>query len=256
MRLAGCSITILTLVPLGLAGGEREPQPASYPEFSRLLHATAVRQLPKEFEDNSAWGQMIPAPPNLPFPNLRKFVKVGDHLEVPNGAWRRFKGRIENPEKNLKIVVKDFRKLDDKTYRLVVDADAIVTVQAEWQQWQKGLLLIGLDGTADANLTAAVVCDIAVNINLDKFPPVVNVEPKVTGLALDLVDFKMRGGPIVKGEKGDLLRKDVKDLLRAALKVAEPIVKDEANKAIAQSLKEGKGTISADAIMKAIPKPK
>jgi hypothetical protein len=255
MRYAGFLIGLLALVPLGLEAGEKESRP-DYADFSRLLHVMVVRQLPKEFEESSGWGQTIPAPPNLPFPNLRKYVKVGDRLEVPHGAWRRFKGKIEDPDKNLKITVKDFRKLDDKNYRLVVDADAIITGQAEWEQWQKGLLLFGLEGIADARLKSAVVCDIAVIFNLTKFPPTVNIEPKVTDLALDLVDFKMRGGPFLKGEKGDLLRKDILDLMRAGVKTAEPLVKDQANAAIAQSLKEGKGTISADAILKAVPRPK
>ena len=44
--------------------------------------------------------------------------------------------------------------------------------------------------------------------------------------------------------------------MRKAVKSQESAVKDYANQAIAQSLKEGKGNISAGAILKAMPKPK
>ena len=251
-------IAVLALIPLSLAAQEKTPPKADYAEFSKLVHQMVVKSLPKQFEDTSGWGQTIPVPPKLPFPQLRKFVKVGDKLELPNGSWRRFKGKIDDPAKNLKINVKDFKVLDEKTYRLVVDVDVTVTVHGEWRQWQKGLLLVNIEATGDANLTAAIVCDIGTSLNFKMFPPEITIEPKVKELGLHLVDFKFRGdlGEIVKGDPGNSLNKELNDVLRTVIKASEPIVKDYANQAIAQSLKEGKGTISAGAIMKAVPAPK
>src|SRR5205823_435271 len=112
------------------------------------------------------------------------------------------------------------------------------------------------DAAGDANITAAVVCDIKVVFDLTKFPPGLTVEPKVTELGLDLVDVKLRKPGASKEEKSVPLNNDLKELLRGGLKAAEPAIKDAANRAIAQSLKEGKGGISADTIMKTLPKPK
>ena len=256
MRRAMGLIGILALVPLGLAAGEKQPK-QEYVEFSRLVHRIVVSQMPKEFVDDSGWGQTIPAPEKLPFPLLRKYVKVGDKLEVPHGTWRRFKGKIEHPDKQLRITVKDFKQLEDKaTYRLVADVDAAIMCQGDWQQWQKGLLLINVETIADARLTAAIVCDVGVSLDLAKFPPELKIEPKVNQLGLDLVDFKLRNGPNLQGEQADQLRKDLKELLRGVLKASELVIKDQVNQAITQSLKEGKGTISAGAIMKTLPPSK
>jgi hypothetical protein len=255
MRRTALLIGVLTLIPLSLSAGEPQSK-QDYAEFSRLLHTVVVSQLPKQFEDNSGWDQLIPAPQKLPLPQLRKYVKVGEKMFVPHGSWRRFKGTLENPDKNLKIVVKDFKQLDDKTYRIVVDVDAIVLCNAEWQQWQKGLQLVGLEAAGDATFTSAMVCDIGVSLNFDKFPPVLNISPKVSDLRLNLVDFKLRNGPLLKGEKGEALTNEVKDVMRAFVKASEPTVKDYANKILTQSLKEGKGTISASSIMKTLPESK
>jgi ribosome maturation factor RimP len=250
---------ILALLPLSLAA-QAPTQPKvpkdEYVEFSKLIHKVVVKQLPREFEDNSGWGQMTEVPANLPLAGLRKLVKVGDHLEAPHGTWRRFKGKIEEPDKNLKIVVKEFKKLDDKTYRVKVDVDATILCRGEVQQWQKGLMLIGGEASADANVTAAILCDVGVALNLKKFPPELNIEPKVTELGLELVDVKVRGGPILKGERGKAMADDLKDMLRAVVKASEPLVKEEANRAIAESLREGNGTISARSILQALPKAK
>jgi hypothetical protein len=249
-------IGILAILPVALSAQEPETK-QDFQAFSRLIHKTVVRELPKEFKDESGWGQTIPVPPKLPLPGLRTYVKVGDKIEVPHGSWRRFKGRVEDPDKNLKIVVKDFRKTEDgKVYRLVADVDVTVLCHGEWQLWQKGLPLLGAEAVADANFTAAIVCDVGVILNLSKFPPELKVEPKVTELGLNLVDFKLRGEPIIQGENGDNLRRDLKELLRALVKSSEPMVKDYANQAIADSLKDGKGTFSAGAILKSLPPPK
>jgi hypothetical protein len=251
----GGLIGIVAFLPFGLSAGEPKSK-SEYAEFSRLIHSIVVKQLPKQFEDASGWGQMTEVPGNLPLMALRKIVKVEDRLKAPHGAWRKFKGKIEEPSKNLKIVVKDFKKLDEKTYRVVVDVDVTILCQMEWQQWQKGLLLVGADVSADANLTAAIVCDVGVSLNIKKFPPELNIEPKVAELGLNLVDFKIRGEPIIKGAKGDALRMELKEILRSVVKSSETFVKDQANLAIAQGIKDGKGDISAAAIMKALPMPK
>src|SRR5206468_227273 len=126
--------------------------------------------------------------------------------------------------------------------------------QVEFQQWQKGLLLVGADVIADANLTAAIVCDVEASLNFKKVPPALDLTPKVAELGLNLVDFRVRGGPILKKDKGKLLTAELKDVARIMVKASEPLVKDYANQAIVESLKEGKGEISADAIMKSLPK--
>jgi hypothetical protein len=256
MRQAGWLIGILAIIPLGTSAGEKPPAKAQdNAAFSQLVHRIVVKRIPKEgFEDTSGWGMTVPIPPKLRLPNLRTYIKVGDHLELPHGAWRRFKGKIEDPDKDLKIVVKEFKALNESTYRLVMDVDALIVFHGEWQQWQKGLLIIGAEAAGDANVTAAIVCDVKFSFDFKKFPPGLNVEPTVTELGLNLVDVKLRNPDGGKNDKAIPLNNEIKELLNKVLKAAEPMIKSHANQVIAQSLKEGKGSISADAVLKALPK--
>src|SRR4029077_10651997 len=169
MRSTAVLIAIFAMLPLCVSAQDK-PAKQEYKQFSRLVHSMVVKELPKEVEDASGWGGTIPYEPGLPLPRLRKYVKVGDKLEMPHGTWRKGKGKIEEPDKNLKIDVKDFKQLDSKTYRVVDGVDTTFLVRLEIQQWQKGLLLIGADISADANVTAAIVCDVSVSLNLKKFP--------------------------------------------------------------------------------------
>src|SRR6202044_2159729 len=140
-----------------------------YAAFSKLIHKRVTKEL-KEFKDDSGWGQTNPVPPKLPLPGLRTYLKSGNEVVLPHGSWQRFKGKIEDPDKNLKIVVKDFQKTaDGKKYRLIADVDITIVAVGEWQLWQKGLLVVSAASAADANFTAAVVCEVGVNIDLKKF---------------------------------------------------------------------------------------
>ena len=248
-------LAVVAFVPFTAMGQDKRPK-SEYAEFSKLVHSVVVKQLPKEFEDASGWGGRTEIPDDLPLMGLRKVVKVGDKLEAPHGPWYRFKGRIEDPAKNLKIDVKDFKKLSLTSYRVVADVDLVITGQVDFQQWQKGIMLVGTDVIGDANLTAAIVIDVEASLNFKKIPPALDLTPKVAELGLNLVDFRVRGGPILKKDRGKLLTAQFKDVVRLMVKASEPMVKDLANQAIVESLKEGKGTISADAIMKTLPKEK
>jgi hypothetical protein len=244
------------LCPLFVWAGDPpapEAPKADYAEFSKLVHKFVVDGTPKPIEHRDGWGATIPHTEKLILPRLRTYLKDGDRVVLPHGAWKRLKVQLEDPARDLVINVKDFKYAGGKNYRLDLDADVVLRTDGEWQQWQKGLLLVGVEGVADAYLHVSIGADIGVELDFKTFPPGVKIHPKVTDLGLDLQDIRLRGGPIFTGEKGERLASDIKGLLRAAVKVAEPKVKDLANEAIAQSIQKGRGALSAGEMVKALP---
>jgi hypothetical protein len=252
MRTLVLGIGLLTCAPILAIADDPTPTP-DYRELSKVIQQQVVKKLPKEVEKRFGWGETIPLPPRLPLPRLRTYVKVGDHIEVPHGPWRRVKGRIEDPSKDLDIQVREFRQLEPTTYRLALDADTTVNCEAEWQQWQKGLRLVGATAVADAALRISLVCDVGVSLDLSTFPPAVNLEPKVKELHIDLKSLNLRhlGNRIVQAENPKELGERFEDVLRDALHQSEPILKDYANDAIARGLREGKGGVAPAALLKA-----
>jgi hypothetical protein len=226
---------------------------ADYAEFSKLVHNFVVKGLPKDIEHRDGWGATIPHTEKLILPRLRTYLKDGERIVLPHGAWKRLKVQLEDPAKDLVISVKDFRYAGGKNYRLDLEADVVLRTEGEWQQWQKGLLLVGVEGVADAYLHVSVGADIGVELDFKQFPPGVKIHPKVTDLGLDLEDIRLRGGPIFTGEKGERLASDIKGLIRAAVKAAEPQVKKLANEAIAESIQKGRGALSPGELFKSLP---
>src|SRR5437660_2878722 len=136
---------MLGAAPLAPAGDV--PKKDEYGDLSRLLHKIVVKQVPHEIEQKFDWGTTAPLPPKLVAPRLpRKMVKVGDHMEAANGAWKRIHVKLADPNKDLRIVVKDLKKLDKSGYRVVIDSEALLRCDGEWNQWKNGVLLLRVDG--------------------------------------------------------------------------------------------------------------
>lgn len=247
------ALLILCLILLGLLTDSRADAPAKtddaekYAEFSKLIHGMVVKQMPKVYEDASAWGQTIPLKDPLRLPNLRTYIKKGNKVELPHGLWRKVRVWMDNPARDLLIKVTDFKSIDARNHRMSVDTQSAVHTQIEAQHWQKGLALVGFNGKADAVINVSLDCDITISLEPKTFQ--FKVEPKVTRLNLDLKDFVLREvatgrlGPILKDEGAKEFGDQFKELLQSAVKASEPRVKSYANQMIAKSIQEGKGTV-------------
>ena len=264
MRVAQRSLAIGIVIAAFAATPAQEPVKApaiDYTELSRLIQKIAVAQAPKVIEDNSGWTGSVPASTNLKLPRLkREMIKVGDRWELPQGIWHKEKVWLLEPEKTLAIRVRELKPLDAKTYRLVLDADVALHGVVEVQTWQKGLALLGFIAEADAFIGLNLEFDIGITLETKKFPPEVKVVPKISELKTDLKDFALRQvtlrrlGTILEGETAREAGNQVKGYLQEAMRRYEPEFKERANETIARSLREGKGSFSADALLKSLGK--
>lgn len=249
------AVTVLWLSLLVATADEpvKDVKPDQYAEFSKLIHQMAVKQMPKVYEDDSGWGRTIPLTEPLRLPGLRTYIKKGDKVELPHGFWKKVKVWMNDPNKDLRIQVKDFKQLDAKSLRLVVDSESAVRTQIEAQHWQKGLALAGFAGKADLTVFMSMDCDVAISLTKNfEF----KVDPKITRLNMDLKDITLREvstprlGVILEGDTAKEFGGQFKEILQMAAKSAEPKVKDLANQAIAKSIREGKGTLGAAGLLK------
>jgi hypothetical protein len=251
-------VVLGAVLPRAGAGEPARPEAARrYAALSRLIKKAVVAGLPKVMKDDSGWGGTIPVPERLRAPRLRRtYVKVGDHWELPQGTWRKVRLWLEDPNRDLDVRVRELRQVDATHYRLGVDADAALRLEADVRQWLRGLLL--LDATAQADADVGLALDFNVRVELaGKLPPEVKVAPRVTDLKMELKDFTLRrvkfhrAGVAVEGDAR--LSDELKGVLQGLLRSAEPRVRARANAAIARALREGRGTLSAADLLKAVP---
>jgi hypothetical protein len=239
--LAGSVVWLLFVLPSARAE-EKSPNA----ELARRIHDAVVAKIPRPYEDLSEWGKTIPPPPAVRFPRLRRtFVRVGDHFELPHGTWKRTRVWIDDPDRDLRIEVPTLRLVGKNTTRLRVEATAALRGSRERQDWVNGVRLLRV--TADADAVVRVVLDVDATLAFDPAKPLdgLKIGAKVTQVHLELKDFNLRRvGPVVFPEQGPL-GEELKALIQQRLDELEPKVKDYANRAIAEGLKDGKGLLPA-----------
>jgi hypothetical protein len=246
-RMLAGFVALLLLGPLAVRGDDKP----DYTDLSKRVQEFVIPQVPKQWEDTSEWGKSIPIPDKLRFPGLRRMVvKKGDKDEFPHGTWRYTKLWLDDPAKDVRIEIKEIRKLDSGPYRVKVDATVALHGFRQRQQWQNGFKLLDISAQADALTTIALELDVKISLNVTKFPPEALVEPKVADIRLVLKQFDLnRVGPV----GGELIRElgnELKGIIQAQMTMREPEIKDLANKAIAKGIAEGKGKFSAASLLK------
>jgi hypothetical protein len=258
-RLLAGLVALLGLAPL-LTGADEKAPPAKadYSELSKKIQQAVIPQIPKQTEDTSEWGKTIPVHNDLRAPKLKRvIVKKDGKDEFPHGSWKRTKVTFDDPAKDVKIEVKDLKKIEGNLYRLQVDSTISAHSERQQQQWKNGVKLLDITAYADVVVTVALECDVKATLKLNKFPPDVEVEPKVVDSKILLKEFNLRrlglidggviqvGGPLVQD-----LGNELKDIIQAQLKSKEPQIIEGANQAIAKGLKDGKATFPAASLLK------
>ncbi len=252
-----CPCLALALAPLVLAAEPSSlPPPKDNPaaELERLIHKTVVAKLPEVIEENSGWGGMVPLPPVLRRPNLpRTVVNVDGKPMVPDGAWRRLRIRLPDPDRDLRIKVHGLERLEGMKYRLKVEADAALRAAADLQRWRNGILLADQTLRARAALNVFVECDLTAHLDVGGL----SLEPELKDLKVTLEDFTPEGvvlkraGLVIEGEALAALGKEVQGHLQAMLDARTPQFKKRAEEALTKALKEDKGLKATGAMLKA-----
>ena len=255
MKIATCCSCLMLLFVSASASAE-EPATA---DLARLIHKLVVAKVPAVHEDDSGWGHTAPLPERLKLPRIRRtLVQVGDHMEAPDGPWRKLRLRMEDPKHDISIRVPSFKSKDAQHYQLVVEADALVRTEADVQLWKNGLQLSDLTARADVSLTVRVECDVAARLETKDGPPRLVLVPDIKELKLTLKEFTPRqvtfhrAGVTVEGDAVETAGKELKESVQTLLKSLEPQVKKRAGEAVAKALKDGKDPLPAGDLLKAV----
>jgi hypothetical protein len=241
----------VTLIALFLAVGARAGEEDEYAELSQFIQKAVVSKIPKRFEDDSDWGKTIPDPGKLKG-KRRVRVKVGGREELPNGLWTRTRVWFDDPAKDVRVRLTGLKSLDAKNVRLSLEAVISFHAEQERQRWRKGLRLLGFTVAADATVVARIDCDVAIALKVDKFPPEADVTPKVVACDPELKEFRLNrvGNVVLEGDTARDVGEELKGFLQTFLRAHQAEIRDRANQAIDQALREGKENIPAVMLLK------
>jgi hypothetical protein len=262
MKILTCyTFLALLLAPVPLAA-QTDPPPsrtdAARADLARLIHKAIVAKLPPVYEQSFDWGHTAPLPERLRLPRARRtVVQVGDHLEAPDGPWRKVRLRLDDPERDLRVRVSSFKRLDTTTYRVVLETDVALRAEGEVQRWRNGLLFADLTARADLAVNVRLELDVVGRLDLGRAPRLY-LEPQMRDLKLNLQDFTprqvtfRRAGVTLEGGAIEAAGAELKDSLQGMLRSLEPPLKSRAGEALARAVRERRELLPREELLKAV----
>jgi hypothetical protein len=255
MRIMACSACLVFLA-LGTPLVAQPMPPTEDPaaELNQLIHKAVAVRLPKVTEDDSGWGRTIPLPDRIRLPRARRtIVEVNGQPEVPDGTWIKTRLSVDDPDRDLKIHVRTFKRLSPTSYRLTLDADVTFRSEADTQRWRNGLLLSDAMVSADLLVRVFLDCEVVGKLGANG----IKLEPDVKDLTLTLKEYTPhrvklnRSGLSLEGDVveglSDLLKTRVEEQLRGK----EANLKKNGSEYLAAAMKDSKHPLNAAAMLKA-----
>jgi hypothetical protein len=223
------------------------PAKADYSELSRLIRDAVLKSAPKEFSAAPAWGLSRPFPAKLRLPNLqRTTIKKGDTVELAHGSWKRGKAWMDDPQRDFELAVANLTAIEPAKYRVSITSAAPLNVDYEFQQWLNGLMILAVNGRAKTRVKVDLECDVALSLDASKFPPDVTVSPKIADMKVEIQDLKvLNPGDLPRQETVQNINEQLRGFVQSMVRAAEPRIQEQANAAIADAIRQGKGRFSA-----------
>ncbi len=220
---------------------------ADFEKFlSPILEDAVRRSLPTSFKDESDWNRTHEFTKRLKVRGKWNSLKLERVREAKNhGDWVRYLGHIEDPKQHVQIWIED---LNVGPMRSTCQIHARVEFQgeAEYQQWLRGVRLLGVSVVAEA--TVKIRLDVQLDSKWDRSKLLSTAEftPTVTGGQIDLERFYVHRIGKAHGEVAEQIGEQLEGtLVKKVAKQNEKLVR-EANKAIAKELENG--TVKLDLI--------
>lgn len=235
--------SILLLAPSLLAAA---PQADFEKILSPILEDAVRRSLPTSFKDESDWARTHEFTKRLKVRGKWHSLKLERVREAQNhGDWVRYLGHIEDPKQHVRIWIED---LTVGPMRSTCQIHARVEFQgeAEYQQWVRGVRLLGVSVVAEA--TVKIRLDVQLDSKWDLSALVSSAEliPTVTGGQIDLERFYVHRIGKAHGEVAEQIGEQLEGTLAKKLSSKQEKLVREANKAIAKELENG--TVKLDLV--------
>ncbi len=201
--------------------------------FQELVRQIILDELKPQYEDNKHWGQKgrilagVKVTGKWFDPKIEKRTK-----EVNDGLWQRYVVTLIEPEKNLHVRFDRARSVDSNRFAFSLTLESLLHGEAHIERWRKGVKMLNTSAQGDMTVRARLDFDLAIRLEPGKLLTDVVLDPRVTGVDLELVDLDLRRvgilGHDVARELGDSLR----PLIAQQLNEREPKIVAKANAAI------------------------
>jgi len=209
----------------------QEPGGLNVDPFQLLVRDLILHELKEKYTDQKHWGQKT----KIERPRIRGTLLdprlETETVDVNDGLWQRVEVTLVEPDKNLAVELRNGPSdAGGSTFSLILQAK--IAGEARIERWRKGIK--GLNATVlfDAVVRARVDTRLGISFEKGKLLSDVVLDPKVTAVELQLIDFDLRKVGVLGRDVARELSNPLKPVLEHEIERREPRIVDKINAAI------------------------
>ncbi len=191
---------------------------SDFPELAGWIRWLTLKNLPESYEDNRKWGKQKAVFERIDF-DIDKFKLSANkkYKYVKHGTWSRYFIELVEPKERLTVNVMNLGQPSPSALSFDVVVEADLKAFGRISQWQRDIQLYSISANADGRARLSANCEVQFVLIPLKFPPDIEVRPKLTRAHIELLEFKVRRisqvGGSVAHEMGKFLKKAVDEKL-------------------------------------------
>lgn len=205
------------------------------PTWSEMIRAVLLTAIPDQYEDKSHWGKTNEMFDGLDVKQRGFDIRVKERKKrVNNGLWQRFKVRLVNPKKNLKLLIGDFQQDGLNRYRFDVLMSSQMLCRGDMEHWLMGVKGFNISVESEAEVEIRASCQLVVKTEFQpkSMIPDLILQPRVMNVSLRLTDLEVRRIGEIRGDLAEGLGDSTRGFVENLIRAQGPKVLKKANEAI------------------------
>lgn len=228
----GAWIGALQLAPFVLAAEPAADGQLDMAPFQQLVRSVIVHELKDKYEDKHNWGHTTQVE-RLRVKGKWFEPRVEKHqVEVNDGLWQRAVITLVEPEKNLRTRLTQEPAPAPGVSAFVLQLGAKLSGEAHIERWRKGIKMLNTSVLFDADVRARIHCRLSIRREPGKLIDDVVLDPRVTAVELELVDFELNKLGVLGRDVARELSDPLKPLIARELERRQGKIVEKANAAI------------------------
>ncbi len=197
---------------------DTELPPATAGALHEAIGELIQAAIPTTYTDDKEWGgtKRIYAGVKVELDGLR-IDSERKYKEVNHGSWNRYRMELIDPAKNLEVKITPLVRRPDQRFAFEIKVIATTHVFTRWSQWNYGLQLISLSGSATSKLELDVKGSIGLRLEQNQLVPDLVVDPHVDSAQITLHSFRLQDISDVGGEFAEQMGQGIEHWLKHRL---------------------------------------
>lgn len=161
-------------------------------KINRIVTRMALDAIPHTYTRDKDWGGQERRWDGIEWRRDKGRLETKRKWKMVNhGTWKKYSATLIDPEQNFSIEIKNFHQAANQDLAFDLHFASRLRFDARQAKWVKGVQLYSVSAEGHGKVRLVVSCELAINLDITKFPPHLIFRPTVKSAELIVDEFRI-----------------------------------------------------------------